>query len=84
MSQYLDLAYAVVVDERVRRGMTLWDAIDDVRDFAAGGSAGEAATARGIDASSNTAKPQPNVEAMNNNSLAALEAMMSGVSGGFR
>ena len=35
MSQYLDLAYAVVVDERVRRGMPLFDALDDTREYAA-------------------------------------------------
>jgi hypothetical protein len=37
VSQYLDLAYAVVVDERVRRGASLYEALDDTADLAAGG-----------------------------------------------
>ena len=35
VTQYLDLAYAVVVEDRVRRGMTLFEALDDTRDWAA-------------------------------------------------
>ena len=38
VSQYLDLAYAVVVEDRVQRGMTLFDALDDTSEWAARGS----------------------------------------------
>lgn len=37
LTQYLDLAYAVVVDERVRRGSTLFDALEQTAEWAAGG-----------------------------------------------
>lgn len=36
LTQYLDLAYAVVVDERVRRGASLFDALEQTTEWAAG------------------------------------------------
>lgn len=36
ITAFLDLAHSVCVDERVRRGMSLWEALDDMKEFAAG------------------------------------------------
>lgn len=36
VTQYLDLAYSVVVDERVRRGSSLFDALEATGEWAAG------------------------------------------------
>lgn len=81
VSQYLDLAYAVVVEEHVRRGASLFDALDSSREFAAGGGETQ------VPASGNNsvqAQPPANVEAQNDASLQQLESMMAGLSGGFR
>ena len=47
INQYLDLAYSVVVDDRVRRGARLYDALDETREFAAGRGVIPVATAGG-------------------------------------
>lgn len=85
MSQYLDLAYAVVVDERVRRGTPLFDALDQTREYAASGTVVPLDTSGG----NNTTTQAPprgtdmSVEAQNDAALETLVGAMSGIQGGF-
>lgn len=95
MSQYLDLAYAVVVDERVRRGTPLFEALDDTRDYAAVRTRAPepmVTTARG---NSTEAPPPPPAsiggpgeavsatDLANMDALATLTGAMKNVDGGF-
>ena len=58
VTQYLDLAYAVVVEDRVRRGMTLFEALDDTKEWAAV-SAGVSMAAKSKPQSSPRSAPEP-------------------------
>lgn len=84
LTQYLDLAYSVIVDERIKGGMSLFDALDDTKGWAAsGGGLSTAATAQ-----KNDSQPKPtrgvSVEQQNDEALQTLMAAMSGIgSGGF-
>lgn len=81
LTEYLDLAYAVVVDEHVRRGASLFDALDVTSEFAAGTKGERVATASGRE-SPKTGSGQT-VEEMNNESFATLMGAMKNVQGGF-
>jgi hypothetical protein len=83
VDQYLDLAYAVVVEDRVRRGMNLHDALEATKEFAAG-TPEPVPTASGSNTTSTPPRPPANVEAQNDASLQQLQAMMGGLGGGFR
>lgn len=79
LSQFLDAAYALLVDEYRRLGASLTDALERTREYSAGfrpGTAGGKETER--------TKPAlvpeiENHEAQNEMALVQLEAMMSGV-----
>lgn len=81
VDQYLDLAFSVVVDDKVRRGATLANALEETSEWAAGGLM--KAALEDVPAGGNRVVPPQNVEAQNDASLDALMGMMSGASGGF-
>ncbi len=80
ISQFLDLAYFVAVDERVRRGWSLHDALDDIKEFAA--RVVQAPTASVSDSSTPRPRGGKSVEEQNNEALQQLQAMMGGLGGG--
>lgn len=86
LTQYLDLAYAVVVEEHVRRGGSLFDVLESTAEFAAGSNKGVmvgTASGNGQREQKRTGSGQT-VEDMNNESLAILTGAMKNVQGGFR
>ena len=85
LNQYLDAAYALLVEEYRRLGANLSEALDRTREFAAGRKV-EVVTADGrtetVTQPQNTLTPE---ELANEQALAALESAMSGVGvGGIR
>jgi hypothetical protein len=97
VNQYLDLAYAVVVEEHVRRGSSLFDALELTAEFAAGGERRPVVTGTaGATASGNGTPPPPEqgiggpgapltaADLANQEAMAVLTGAMGGVSGGFR
>lgn len=100
VTQYLDLAYAVVVEERVKGGMTLFDALEDTKEWAAGGGGLTAAASAANTTTQTRASAPPSeelpsgvggpgapltrAELANQEAMAVLAAAMSGTDGGFR
>lgn len=97
MSQYLDLAYAVVVDERVRGGAKLYDALEETKSWAASRTAVPAVTARGNTTEAPPRPPDQGVSGIggpgepvtatdlaNRDAMAVLTGAMKSVDGGFR
>lgn len=96
VTQYLDLAYAVVVEDRVRRGMTLFEALDDTKAWAANGGAPIQDAAVGTNTSRPQAVPEPEptsgvggpgqpvtaAERKNAEAMAILTGVMSNTEGG--
>jgi hypothetical protein len=60
VTQYLDLAYAVSVEDRVRRGATLVEALDATKEWAARSDTGE--TVQATTASGNTYQSSDRVD----------------------
>ena len=84
LNQFLDAAYALLVDEYKRLGSSLTEALARTREYAAGGS-------RPVTASGNEEERPPlravqsgltPEELQNEQALAALEQLMGGVSFG--
>ena len=86
LNQFLDAAYALLVEEYRRLGANLSEALDRTREYAAGGHMKkEPVTASGNAREAITVVPQSGLtpeELENERSLAALEAAMQGVSFG--
>lgn len=90
VTDFLDLAHSVCVDERVRRGMTLWEALEDMKEFAAGTGGVKVATAGGS-TTVRAEKPQRGVggpgepvsaaELQNVQSMAWLQSQLGGTQG---
>lgn len=88
ITAFLDLAHSVCVDERVRRGMTLWEALEDMKEFAAGtGGVKVSTTASGSTSRRQTGVGGPGevvtdpVEIQNAQAMAWLTGQMSGTQG---
>lgn len=97
VTQYLDLAYAVVVEDRVRRGMTLFEALDDTKAWAANGGRPTQEAAVGTNTTSRPqAVPEPEptsgvggpgqpvtaAERRNADAMAILTGVLSNTEGG--
>lgn len=87
LNQFLDAAYALLVEEYRRLGANLSEALDRTREYAAGGHnrKQEPVTASGNAREAVTAVPQSGLtaeELQNEAALAALEQAMQGVSFG--
>lgn len=54
VTQYLDLAYAVAVDDRVRRGVSLLDALESTQEWAARSDIGLTEPVKVVPAGGNT------------------------------
>lgn len=79
VSQFLDLAYTTLVEEYIRLGSGLIDALERTKQYARG-------YRPEVDDEREVASPPPSVQSVeeqNNASLMELQALMSGVSGGF-
>lgn len=78
LNQFLDVAYATLVDEYRKLGALLTEALDRTREYAAGGH-------KIVTAGGKTEDRAPvvvdNTAAQNDAALAELERMMSGVGG---
>ena len=96
LTQYLDLAYAVVVDEHVRRGDSLFDALESTGLYAAGNKGVSPATASGRDRPKAAPKapvasygvggpgePATATDLANRDAMAILTGRMASVDGGF-
>jgi hypothetical protein len=80
LNQYLDVAYATLVDEYRRLGANLTEALERTREYAAGFT--EISTAGGkTQGSVAPSQDVENHEAQNEMALVQLEAMMAGVGG---
>ena len=85
LTQFLDVAYTLLVEEYRRLGANLTEALDRTREYAAGGHRAEPVTAGGNAREAVTAAPQSGLtaeELENERALRALEQMMEGVSFG--
>lgn len=83
LNQFLDVAYALLVDEYKRLGSSLVEALASTREYAAGGH--RPVTASGNDDERPALRAVPDLspeELQNEQALAALEQMMNGVSFG--
>jgi hypothetical protein len=84
LNQFLDAAYALLVNEYLRLGAHLTEALDRTREYAQGGRKHSPLTASGNEEAI-TAVPQSSLSAEeleNERALVALEQMMNGVSFG--
>jgi hypothetical protein len=82
LTQFLDVAYALLVEEYRRLGAHLTEALDRTREYAQGGRKHSPLTVSGNTEEAVTAVPQHSLtaeELANERALAALEQMMSGV-----
>jgi len=82
LNQFLDAAYALLVEEYRRLGANLSEALDRTREYAAGGHKKESITASG-NREAVTEVPRSNLtseELENERALVALEEAMTGVS----
>jgi hypothetical protein len=82
LTQFLDVAYALLVEEYRRLGANLTEALDRTREYAQGGHKHPPLTVSGNTKEAVTAVPQHSLtaeELANERALAALEQMMSGV-----
>ena len=84
---FLDLAHSVCVDERVRRGLTLWEALDDMKEFAAGTGGIKVSTAGGRTEEApksgvgGPGEPVSAAELQNAEAMAWLNSQLSGTQG---
>lgn len=80
MNQFLDLGYSALVDEYIRTGSTLLEAIEKTREYAAGPSgvvtAGGRHTTARVEPSAETVAPPPDAE-----TFMLLEGAMKGLGG---
>jgi hypothetical protein len=91
ITAFLDLAHSVCVDERVRRGMTLWEALEDMKEFAAGTGGVKVSVAATASGSGSAAKPKDGVggpgepvgaaELQNVEAMAWLSSKLGGTQG---
>lgn len=89
ITAFLDLAHSICVDERVRRGMTLWEALEDMKEFAAGTGGVKVATASGRTAEAEApqsgvggpGEPVSAAELQNADAMAWLNSQLSGTQG---
>ena len=92
VSQYLDLAYSTLVDERVRRGSSLYDSLEATEEWAAGRQPMITVVAKAANtASGNTVEkadpggpgaPLTPEELANAEAMTVFTAAMSNVGGG--
>ena len=96
LTQYLDLAYAVVVDEHVRRGDTLFDALEHTKEYASRRAGVSAFATAGGSQQEQRRKPEPEsgvggpgepataTDLANAEAMRVLTGAMGGVQGGFK
>jgi hypothetical protein len=88
VSQFLDLAFAVLVDEHMRRGDNLFDALENMKTYAAGKGGVKVSTAGGRASQPSQGiggpgEPATAADLANMNALATLTGAMKSVDGGF-
>lgn len=94
MDAFLDLAFSVIVDERVRRGWKLDDALEEMKEYARGSSLSETIIRSGTGTNTTVetsevpasgvggpGQPVSAAELANVNALAMFEAAMATTSG---